>query len=126
MVVNRLALYGENGGIGRQQVFTLHTWAARTRTYQQRVIGVFERYVRIVSADNARQQRESTIVQFHSHALQGFQCRSDLQQLQNYRLIFAQHVASGDAKQEGITDLTSSASDSNSNRCFHNKTPFFG
>jgi hypothetical protein len=38
--------------------------------------------------------------------------------LQDHGLVFAQHFARGDAKQQGVTDLTSSAGDSNTDGLF--------
>jgi hypothetical protein len=47
----------------------------------------------------------------------GFLVR-DFQQLQDHGLVFAKHFARGDAKQQGITDLASCASNGNANRLF--------
>src|SRR5690606_21298054 len=100
MVVDRLALHREDGCVSRQQVLTLHARATWTSANQQCVISVYESYVGVISTDVVGQQWESTIILLHRHALQGFQPRGDLQQLQNHRLTLAQHVASSDAEQE--------------------------
>jgi hypothetical protein len=63
---------------------------------------------------NAGEQRESAVFEFHDHALErvlGFFVRN-FEQLQDDGLIFAQHFARGDAEQQGVTDLTCSASNS--------------
>ncbi|CFU82059.1 Uncharacterised protein [Bordetella pertussis] len=59
------------------------------------------------------QQGEGAIFQFHDDALErllGFFV-GNFQQLQDYRLVFTQHFARGDAKQQGVTDLAGGASD---------------
>jgi hypothetical protein len=75
---------------------------------------------------HAHQQRERAVFQFHHHALERFLGLfvRDFQQLQDHGLVLAQHFAGGDAKQQGVTNLTSCASDGNANGLFaHGKTP---
>ena len=66
---------------------------------------------------HTHQQGESTIVEFHHHAFERFlwAFNRHFQQLQNHGLVFAQHFARGDAEQQGVTDLTSSASNGDAN-----------
>jgi hypothetical protein len=40
------------------------------------------------------------------------------EQLQDHRLVFAEHFAGSDAKQQGVTDLTGGAGDGNANGLF--------
>jgi hypothetical protein len=42
----------------------------------------------------------------------------DFQQLQDDRLVLAQHFARGDAEQQGVTDLTSGAGNGNADGLF--------
>ncbi len=62
---------------------------------------------------HAGQQREGAIVQFHHHALEGLLrfFVGDFEQLQDDRLVFAEHFAGGDAEQQGVADLTGGAGD---------------
>ena len=64
--------------------------------------------------------------QFHHHALErllGFLV-GDFEQLQDDRLVLAQHFAGGDAEQQGVTDLTGGAGDGNANGLFaHGESP---
>ena len=66
------------------------------------------------------QQWERTILQLHDHALQRLLGLLDgnFQQTQNHGLVFAQHFARGDAKQNGVSNLTSCAGNGNANGFF--------
>ena len=57
-----LALNGEDGAVGAQQVGTLHALGARAGTDQQADVGVLEGDVRIVRRDHAGQQREGAVL----------------------------------------------------------------
>jgi hypothetical protein len=108
-----LVLRGEDLRVGRQQILALHPRAARAGAHEQRVVGVFERGFRIAVRLHAGQQRKGAVFEFHHHALErvlGFLV-GDLQHLQDHRLILAQHLAGGDAKQQGVADLAGSAGD---------------
>jgi hypothetical protein len=59
------------------------------------------------------------IFQFHHHALQHLLGLRQVEQLQDHWLLASQHVPVGDAKQRGVTDLSSRAGDGDSYRCFH-------
>ena len=76
-----------------------------------------ERDVRIVGTDHAGQQREGAVFQLHHHALQRLLRAFDrhFQQLQDHRLVLAQHLARGNAEQQGITDLAGCAGDGDAN-----------
>jgi hypothetical protein len=54
VIVDRLALYRENRGVGFEQVLALHAGAARTSADQQRVVGVLEGGLRIVGGTRRR------------------------------------------------------------------------
>ena len=63
---------------------------------------------------DAGQQWERAIFQLHDHAFEGvlrFFVRN-FQQLQDDRLVFAEHFAGGDAEQQAITDLAGGAGNS--------------
>ena len=119
MIVYGLALYRENGRVGLQQVLALHARAAGAGAYQQGVVGILETGIRVVGADDARQQGKSAVFQFHSHAFQRFHCGSDIQQVQNDGLVVAEHGAGSDTEQQGVANLACRAGNGNSNGLFH-------
>ena len=71
--------------------------------------------------DHAGQQREGAVVQLHHHALQRLLrlVVGNLQQLQDHRLVVAEHVAGGDAEQQAVADLAGGAGDGDANGGFH-------
>ncbi len=119
VVVQRLALRSEDRAVGLEQVLALHAGAARARADQQGVVDVLEGDVEVVGGDDAGQGREGAVVELHHHALQRGQRRGDLEQVQDHRLIGAEHVAGGDAEQQGVTDLAGGAGDGNTDGSFH-------
>ena len=64
-------------------------------------------------------ERERTVVQLHLDRFQHFQCRSDFEQLQDHRLILAQHFTGSNTENQRVTDLTSGTSHRYANRLFH-------
>ena len=72
-------------------------------------------------AHHPREQRKRAVVELHHHALQRLLrfLVGDLQQLQDHRLVGAQHVAVGDAKQKAVADLTGGSGDRNAHGGFH-------
>ena len=119
-----LALNGEDGAVGGQQVGTLHAGAARTGADQQAHVGVLERDVGVVGGDHAGEQREGAVFQLHHHALDGLLGLGQVEQLQDDGLVLAQHFATGDAEQQAVADLAGGAGDSNAHGGFaHMITP---
>ena len=119
-LVQRLALRREDLAVRLEQVLALHARAARPRADQQRHADILEGDHRIGSRDHALQQRERAVVEFHHHALERllrFLVR-DLEQLQDDRLVLAEHFAAGDAEQEAIADLAGCAGDCDTNGGF--------
>ena len=124
--VQGLALCGKDFGVDGEQLSALHARAARARTNQQSVVHVFESGHGVAVRFHAHQQRECTVLQFHHHALQGLLgfFNRNFEQAQHHRLVFAQHFARGDAKQNGVTDLTCCAGNGNADGLLaHKKTP---
>jgi DNA-binding transcriptional regulator YhcF (GntR family) len=82
--------------------------------------------LRIAERLHAGQQRESAVFDLHHHALQGLLrfLVGNFQQLQRHGLVLAQHLASCDAEQQGITDLASGAGDGHADGLLaHELTP---
>jgi hypothetical protein len=96
-----------------------HAFAAWTRTDQQRDLGILESDFRIIGDDDLLKQLEGAILQFHHHAAQHGLRLWQIQQLQDDRLLAPQHVAIGDAEQDGVADLAGGAGDGDADGCFH-------
>ncbi|MGC4031093.1 MAG: hypothetical protein QM754_05015 [Tepidisphaeraceae bacterium] len=88
-------------------------------------IGVTERFFRAARLHDAVQQREGAVVEFHGDALKGFHGFFDrnFKQLEDDRLVRAEHRAFGDAEQQGVTDLAGGARDGDSNGLLHLRNP---
>ena len=69
---------------------------------------------------HAGQQRESTVFEFHHDALERLlrAFSRHFEQLQNNRLVLAQHFAGSDAEQQGVTNLTGGTCDGNTDGFF--------
>jgi hypothetical protein len=118
VVVERLALHGENGAVGFKQVLALHALAARAGADQHGDLCILERDSRVVGRHHAGEQGERAVVEFHHHALaRGLRLRQ-VEQLQIYRLVLAQHFAAGDAEQQAVADLPGGTGHGDSNRGF--------
>jgi len=119
VIIHRLALARENLRVRLQKILALHSGAARPGTNQQRVVTVFEGDVGVISSDDAGKRIERAVVQFHYHAFQRLQRRSYFQELQDDRLIGAQHLSGGDTKSQLITNLTGATCNCDANWIFH-------
>jgi hypothetical protein len=118
--VERLALRREDLAVRFQQVLALHSGAARAGADEQCDTHVLECNHRIGRGCHPGEQREPAVVELHHHAAQRllrFLVRN-LEQLQDHRLILAEHLAARDPEQQGIADLPGSAGDRDSNRGF--------
>ena len=74
------------------------------------------------------QQRERAVVELHHHALQRLLrlLVGDLQQLQDHRLVLAEHFAAGDPEQQAVADLAGGAGDGDANGGFHREDSWNG
>ena len=118
--VQGLALGREYLAVDGQQFGALHAGATGTRADQQGVIDIFERRHGVAVRLHPGQQGECAIFKLHHHALQGLLGFFDwhFEQTQHHRLVFAQHFARRNTKQDGITDLTGSTGYCHANRLF--------
>ena len=103
-------------------------WAARPRADEQRVVGVLERGHRIAVRRHAGEQREGAVVELHHHALERLLrlLVGNLEQLQDHGLVLAEHLAGGDAKEQGIADLAGGAGDGDADGGFIMGSPGVG
>ncbi len=119
--VERLALLDEDLRVLHQQVLALHAGPARLGADQKRVIGVLERNLRVPGAGHAGQQRKRRILELHHHSLhRGLRLvHGQLEQLEDDRLVLAQHLPCRNAEQQGISDLAGGTGDCNADGFFH-------
>ena len=119
--IERLALLDEDLRVLQQEVLALHARAARLGPDQHRVVGVLEGDLGIAGPHDAGDERERRVLELHDHPLQGGLHLVDgqFEELQNHRLVAAEHFAGGDAEQERISDLAGGAGDGNSYGIFH-------
>src|SRR6185312_14292773 len=68
---------------------------------------------------HALEEREGAVLQFHHHPAQGGQRRLDLDEMEDDRLVRAEHGARGDAEEEGVADLAGSAGDGHTEGVLH-------
>jgi len=101
-----------------QEVTSFHTRSSGLSTDKQSVVGVLETFRELVAADNGVQKGESAILEFHGDTLEGTSGSGDIEQLEDDGLVLAQHVTVGNSEDGGITDVTSSTSDSDSDGVF--------
>jgi hypothetical protein len=71
------------------------------------------------SAYDVRQQRECAVFEFHGNALERIHCGSDIEKLENDRLVFSEHLATSNTEQKAVADLTGSTGDSYANGGLH-------
>ena len=111
VVVEGLALGGEDRAVGLEQVAALHALGARTSADQQGQVDPVEDLGRVVPDLDLGQVREGAVVQLHHHALERRQRRGDLQQAQLDRGVLAEQVAGGDPEEQAVADLAGGAGD---------------
>ncbi len=119
-LVDRTALRDEDLAVVLEQISPFHPGAARLGADQQAPVCIFECGVRIAGQDHVLQQRESAVLQLHRHAAQCL-LRSfdrDLQELEDHRLVLAQHLARRDPEQQGVADVAGRAGDRHTNGTF--------
>ena len=121
--VERLALLDEDLGVLEQQVLALHARAARPRADQQGDVGVLERGLRVAGAGHAGEQRKGAVLELHHDALERGLRLVDrqLEQLQDDRLVGAEHLAVGDAEQQAVADLAGGAGHRDADGFFHER-----
>ena len=119
--VKCFALFGEDGTVGREQFGAFHAFGARTGTHKNGGIGILECDHRVGRGSHVCQKREGAISQFHHHALESSSAfrRIAFEQLQNDRLIGAEHVTSGNAEKQSIANIASRTGHGNANRFLH-------
>ena len=119
--VDDLSLLDEDLAVVLQEVRPLHAGPARLGADQQRPVRVLEAGGRVARLHHVDEERERAVIQLHADALErvhGLFDR-DFEELEDDGLVGAEHLARGDAEQEGVTDLTCGTSDGDANGLFH-------
>ncbi|MNX25312.1 hypothetical protein D3C86_553570 [compost metagenome] len=118
-LVEGLALGGEDGGVGLEEVLALHALAAGTRADQEGDVRILEGHFGIVSADHSGEEREGAVLELHHHALEGSLGLGQVEELKDDRLVLAEHLTAGDAEEQAVADLSGSTGNGNDLRGFH-------
>ena len=105
VVVDGSSLRPEDATVRREQVGALHACRTRSRPDQKRDVGALEGRSRVIDDVDALQQGERRVRELHGGALGRDDRQGHLEQPKLHRLV-AQHRPGGDAKEEGISDLT--------------------
>lgn len=98
--LDSLALADENFSVDAQQILALHAGLTRHAADEQRPVHAAKAFVEIRGGDDALEQRERAVLEFHDHAVERFQRRLDLDEMKNDGLRGAEHRAGRDAEQE--------------------------
>ena len=90
-----------------QQVAALHAGTTRLGSDQEAPVGVAEGGLGVGRQSHILHQREGAVLELHGHAFQRLQgaLGGDLEQLQDQRLVLAEHLAGSDAEEEGVADV---------------------
>ena len=96
---------------------------ARPGADQQRAVRRPERDLRVGRSAHPGQQPEGAVLHLHHDAFECGLCLVErkLQQLQDHRLIRAEHLATGDAEQQAVADLTGGAGDGYADGLLHGR-----
>jgi len=116
-------LADEDLAVVLEEVSALHAGAAGLGADEEAPVGVLEADGGVGGLDDALEERESAVVELHGDAFEGLEglFEGGFDELEDDRLVGAEHRAGGDAEQERITDLTGGAGDSNTDWGFHNR-----
>ena len=111
-----LSLADENPAVDAEQVFALHPLLARHAADEQCPVHAAKALVEIGCGNDAFERRKGAVVEFHDHAIERGQGGFDFNQVQNDRLVRAEHRAGSDAEKERVTDLSGGACDRHAKR----------
>ena len=99
----------EDRTVGAEQIFALHAGSAGAGADQERPVGAGKGYIRLVGQNRLREEGKGAVIQLHCHAFERAHRRRNLQQLEDNRLLRAEQIAVGDAKDKGIADISGRA-----------------
>ena len=119
VLVDGLTLGDEDWAVGAEKVFAFHAGGTGAGADEEGPVSPGEGCVRLVGQNCTGEEGEGAVVQLHSHAFERAHRGRDLQQLEDDRLIGAEEVAIGDAKDESIADIAGGASNCYTNGVIH-------
>ena len=121
VLLDGAALADEDLAVDAEEFLAFHPGLAGHAADEQGPVHAGEAAVQITGDLDALEQRERAVLKFHRHTLQGGQRRLDLDQLENDRLVLAEHLAAGETGENGVTDLAGCAGHRDTNGFFHHR-----
>lgn len=118
VVVDGSTSIDEDLSVVLEEVTSFHTWSSWLSTDEQSVVSVLETFAVLVSADNAVQKWEGAVIEFHGNTIEGTSGLWKVEKLNDDWLVLSEQVTVGNSEDGGITDVTSSTSDGNSDWVF--------
>jgi hypothetical protein len=116
-LADRGALRSEDAGVGREEIAALHARSARSRADEHRDAAAVERHPGVVAQLDAVEEREGAVLQLERRAFGGTHPLRDLEQPEPNRTLRAEHVAGGDAEEQGVADLPAGPGDGHGGGC---------
>ena len=111
----RSALTCEDCRIRLQQIATGLTLTTRLRADQQSVLGAVECLRGICCRDDSLEQGIGAVGKLHRHALQLVEGLRHFEHSKLHGHVRAQHLAAGDAEEEGVADCAGAAGHGDAN-----------
>lgn len=111
MLVKHCALRLEDLGVGLQQVRSLHTWSSWPSSNQNGNVNVFETLSLVSSGDNLVEASVGTVHELHGKTFHWTLSSWQLNQMQDYLLVWAEHATLTNKMAKEGANLSSSASD---------------
>ena len=106
------------------EVFALHAGLARNGADEQGPVDALEAFVKRGGRDNTLEEWKRAIIELHDDAVERLEGGLDLQQVEDDRLLRAEHRAGGDPEQERVADLPGGTSDGDTDGRLHGRRVF--
>jgi hypothetical protein len=107
----------EDLGVGLEEISSFHSGTSGSSTDHDDDISILESDKRISGGDDAVNAIVSSIIEFHDESLENLLSSREFQKLQDNLLVGSEHTSLGDEVAKESSDLSSSSSNGNSNRC---------
>ncbi len=111
----------EDRAVVLEEVGAFHAGAAGLGADEQAPVGVLEADGGVGGLDDALEEGEGAVVEFHGDTFEGLQgfFEGGFDELEDDGLVGAEHRAGGDAEEERVTDLAGGSGDGDANGSFH-------
>jgi len=121
--VDDAALFDEDLAVVLEEVGALHAGTAGFGADEEAPVGILETDGGVGGLDDALEEREGAVVEFHGDAFEGLQrfLEGGFDELKDDGLVGPEHGAGGDAEEEGVADLAGGSGDGDAKGCFHGK-----